>query len=60
MRVSPSAGFLAAARRGRGNLRVRGTNQGLLFFRGGDWQPSHVIYTWRQVNGVSVADPSRF
>lgn len=26
--------------------------------RGPDWQPSHVIYTWLQVNGVSVADPS--
>lgn len=23
-----------------------------------DWQPSHVIYTWLQVNGVSVTDPS--
>lgn len=32
MRVSPSAGVLAAARRGRGNLRVGGTNEGLLVF----------------------------
>lgn len=25
---------------------------------GPDWLPSHVIYTWLQVNGVSVSDPS--
>lgn len=25
---------------------------------GPDWRPSNVIYTWLQVNGVSVTDPS--